>query len=133
MNTTRTRPLVLLIAASIVMVPGMRIASPAHAAPAAQTATPNPAAPHEIVGMRTRTADTSVLPDGQYQTTIYPGPINYQDASGAWQPIDNALVPSSRPGYAYQNSANAYTVSLPQNLSDAPIRLDAGTAWVTFL
>ena len=47
---------------------------------------------------------------------MYPGSVNYQAAGGAWQPIDDTLVPGTGPGLAYQNKANAYALLLPSNL-----------------
>lgn len=52
---------------------------------------------------------------------LYSGSVNYQDATGTWQPIDDFLVPSTAPGYAWQNKANQYTLLLPSTLSAAPI------------
>jgi len=60
------------------------------------------------------------------------GPVNYQDQSGAWQPIDDTLVPSTVPGYAWQNRADGYRVLLPADLGGAPIRVQRGGAWLSF-
>src|SRR5436190_8382442 len=35
------------------------------------------------------------------KAVMYTSPVNYQDATGAWQPIDNTLVPAKSPGYAF--------------------------------
>src|SRR5207249_3100944 len=86
----------------------------------------------EVAALRTQTSDTFAKTDGSYQTVAYPGSINFKDDSGAWQPIDDTLVPTKLPGYAYQNKANRYTMYLPTKLSDAPIRVASGSAWVTF-
>lgn len=85
----------------------------------------------EVVGKRTRTSDTYSL--GQlYEAVVYPGSINYQDAAGKWQPIDNTLVQSSRTGYALTNKANRYAADLPSDLSQAPVRFALGSSWVEF-
>jgi RHS repeat-associated protein len=86
----------------------------------------------EITSLRTRTSDTYQTPSGAYQTVVSAGSMNYQDASGAWQPIDDTLVPSAVAGYAYQNKANAYTVLLPASLGGAPVKVTAGSQWVSY-
>lgn len=72
--------------------------------------------PREIPSLRTRTSDTYVGSNGVY--TVHQSvaeSINYQDATGAWQPISNTLIPArsdlAAAGFAYQNTANAYTVA----------------------
>jgi len=86
----------------------------------------------EIPSRRTRTSRTFALSNGLYEAQIAPGSINYLDGSGTWQPIDNSLTPSSRPGYAYQNRANRYTVFFPTDLTQSPIRVETAAGWVTF-
>lgn len=56
----------------------------------------------EIVSMRTQSSRT-YAEDGHFRLQVFPGSINYKDASGSWQPIENTLVPSSVSGYAYEN------------------------------
>ncbi len=85
----------------------------------------------ELPTLRTRTSHTYLGSDGTYQAQIFPGSINYQDANGAWQPIDNTLVPGRDKDVAYQNKANHYRVQLPPTLQ-APVRINAGDAWVAF-
>ncbi|HZU11738.1 MAG TPA: DNRLRE domain-containing protein [Chloroflexota bacterium] len=85
----------------------------------------------EVVAWRTRTSRT-YNENGVYRSVVYPGSINYQDAQGAWQPIDDTLVPSSVASYAYQNKANRYTVLFPSDLSQAPIRIQLKNSWISF-
>lgn len=85
----------------------------------------------ELPALRTRTSHTYLGSDGTYQAQIFSGSINYQDANGKWQPIDNTLVPSSDKGVAYQNTANHYHLQLPPTLQ-ASVRISAGDAWVAF-
>ena len=74
----------------------------------------------EVPSLRTRTSRTYLV-NGEYQAVLYSGSVNYRDATGAWQPIDNSLVASTVAGYALQNKANQYTLLLPSTLSSAPI------------
>ncbi len=90
----------------------------------------HPVATGQPIG-RTRTSNTYSV-GGQYRSVIYPGSINYKDASGHWQPIDNTLVPSSVNAHAYTNKANRYRVDLPADLGLAPIRVSASGAWLDF-
>jgi RHS repeat-associated protein len=90
------------------------------------------ASTREIESRRTQTSRTFLTADGLYRTELFPGSIHYRDAVGGWEPIDNTLVPSIRPGYAYQNRANRYAVHLPSRLDGAPVRVESGTAWMAF-
>ena len=75
-----------------------------------------PAASHgpEIPALRGMYSRTYEGSHGTAQLVLYPEPVNYRDAHGAWQPIDDSLVPS---GAAYVNRADRYTVKLPTYLS----------------
>jgi len=75
-----------------------------------------------VKGKWTRHART-YADGGKNVTVVYDGPVNYRDSSGEWQPIDDTLVPSGEPGYAYENKADGYTVRFPADLSNDPIRL----------
>src|SRR5919198_758387 len=59
----------------------------------------------ELVDQRNATTRVFLEPDGSSTAEIHSQSINYEDASGAWQPIDPTLVPSTAPGFAWQNSA----------------------------
>ncbi len=83
-----------------------------------------PPSADEVPGLRTRTSRTYLV-NGEYQAVLYSGSVNYRDAAGAWQPIDNSLVPSTVAGYALQNKANQYTLLLPSTLSSAPISFES--------
>jgi hypothetical protein len=80
----------------------------------------------EVVADRSRNSPTFVR-GANFETVVYPGSINYQDAKGHWQPIDDTLVPSSASGYAYQNKANSYSSAFPKSLADTPVHF-AGPA-----
>jgi RHS repeat-associated protein len=97
---------------------------------AAQTAT----APGrvEVPRLRTKYSRTYVTPEGSLEAVVSQGPVNYRDASGAWRPIDDTLVPSTQPGYAWQNRADGYQVLLPADLATAPVRIRRGSAWLSF-
>ena len=85
----------------------------------------------EVASLRTQTSRTYVS-HGVYSRQISPGPVNYQDAQGAWQPIDNTLVPSDAAGYAYTNKANVYRADFPADLSAKPIRIQLQMDWIQF-
>jgi hypothetical protein len=80
----------------------------------------------------TETSNTWLEPDGRLRTEIASGPINFADASGEWQPIDNDLVPSDAAGVAVENAANDFTARLPRDASEKGVRYLAGGAWVSF-
>lgn len=83
--------------------------------------------------MRTATSRTFVGKDGTFEAHIYPVAVNYKDANGNWQPIDNTLVPGTDGGVAgYINGANRLHVELPHVLGTAPVRVSDGSSWVSF-
>ena len=98
----------------------------------APTPKAKPSTPFEKTNLRTRNSRTFSNGGRQLTTLVYPDSVNYRDASGAWQPIDNSLVKTGLAHYAYQNKANRYTVYLPADLASAPIRITFGASWLTF-
>jgi RHS repeat-associated protein len=86
----------------------------------------------EIPELRSRTSRTFLEEPGTYRLEAYAGSINYQDHAGIWQPIDNTLLPSLKPGYALRNKANRYSLELPAALSLAPVRISEGARWISY-
>jgi RHS repeat-associated protein len=86
----------------------------------------------EIAQLRTRTSRTYAEAGGVQRTVFAAEAQNYLDDAGRWQPIDSTLVAADAPGYARRNAANRYRVDLPADLSDAPVRMTTGEAWVAF-
>ncbi|MCA1842332.1 MAG: DNRLRE domain-containing protein, partial [Actinobacteria bacterium] len=86
----------------------------------------------EVVERRTERSRTSVTPDGHFETAFYGVPVNYRDAQGAWQPIDNTLVAGAAPDYGLRNAANRISVSLPATLDKAPVLVKADGRWLAF-
>jgi len=101
----------------------------------APTATAKPASSSlgsEKSNLRTRNSRTFSSGGRQLTTLVYSGSVNYRDASGTWQAIDNSLVKTGLAQYAYQNKANRYSVYLPADIGSAPIRVAFGSSWLTF-
>ena len=86
----------------------------------------------EVVERRGANSRTLAQDDGSYRTDVFAGPVHFSDGAGQWQPIDNTLVPSSRPGAAFESSANSFVVSLPADLATAPVSLSTASAAVGF-
>lgn len=86
---------------------------------------------NEITAARSRNSRT-FMQGGNYETLIYPGSVNYQDAKGQWQPIDDTLVSSSLAGYAFQNKANSYASAFPRSLGDSPVHFASPAGTVDF-
>lgn len=59
--------------------------------PASPAAKASPTSPVELPARRTRNSRTFSV-GGAYKTQLYAAPVNYQDAKGAWQTIDNTMV-----------------------------------------
>lgn len=101
-------------------------------APSTAAAVPEPPAPgKELPALATERSRTYLAPDGTHVTRLFQGTVNFKDARGKLQPVDNTLVASAAPGYAVENKANRYRVQLPRDLGGAPVRLERGEAWVS--
>lgn len=85
----------------------------------------------EIVGLRTRTSRTFQNDFGALETEIFSGSIHYRESGGGWKPIDNSIVASDSPGFAFENRANRYSLKLPPN-ANAPVRVTLGDHWVNY-
>ncbi len=92
-------------------------------------ATPAPEVISEIVEKRTATSRTFELFDGQLETRLFQGPVNYRDEDGSWKPIDEELT--ELPSGALTNGDNAFDVHLPEDLNAAPIRVTRNEEWVS--
>jgi RHS repeat-associated protein len=86
----------------------------------------------EAEGLLSRTADseTLALPGGQLETRIYSAPINYLDAQGNWQPIEEGFE-RQPDGSGLTNGANEFDLELPEQLESAPLRLATDGGWVS--
>src|SRR5262245_31657636 len=62
----------------------------------------------EVVRLRTPNSRTFQRSDGRMETRISSAPMNFRDASGAWQPIDNTLVAGDA---RVHNRAGRYSAS----------------------
>jgi RHS repeat-associated protein len=60
-------------------------------------------------------SDTWSAPHRPLVTRIYNAPVNYKDSAGVWHAIDNALTASPLGGY--ENTANSFSLRLPESLS----------------
>src|SRR4051812_6264095 len=93
-----------------------------------------PAGAREIPALRTRTSDTFADPGltgkgtGGNIAVLSRGSINYKDANGTWQPIDNSLVATTG---GFRNKANAYSLKVPSSLAD-PVTIARGGNSVGF-
>jgi RHS repeat-associated protein len=82
----------------------------------------------ELLSERTATSETFLLPDGARETRIYEAPIQYENADGDWQPIEEGL--ESAQGAALTNGANGIDVSLPAKLGAGAVRVSVGDEWI---
>jgi YD repeat-containing protein len=84
----------------------------------------------EVTSMRTQGSRTFATPEGHYRTELFTHSIHHRDGEGAWQPIDDTLVSSTKASYEWENAANRYTLLLPEDLSEAPVLVEEGGHWV---
>ncbi|HEY2768242.1 MAG TPA: RHS repeat-associated core domain-containing protein, partial [Solirubrobacteraceae bacterium] len=74
----------------------------------------------EIAGLRTATSRTFEATNGAAETVISTSPINFRDALGRWQPINDNLVPQ---GGGLKNIADADQATLPRTLGAEEVQL----------
>ena len=86
----------------------------------------------EIARLRTASSRTYAVRGGKLQTILSTVPVNYRDAKGAFQPIDDTLVPSTAGGAGFQNRANSYALTLPRRIESGATRVAVGPASVGF-
>ena len=87
----------------------------------------------EDPSQRDAMSSTFANPDGTWTTEVSPVPVNYRDDQGRWQPIDNRLVATGRPGFAAENAANGFRLLVPSDVGAAPVRLeDDRGGWMSF-
>ena len=72
---------------------------------------------------------SSIASNGLHETQFSNAPINYKDAQGAWQPIDDSLVATTSGGW--HNKADSSSVQLPADLS-SPVTLSSGSSSIGF-
>jgi hypothetical protein len=84
----------------------------------------------ELPDLRHRSARTFQRADGLRVARIYARPVNFANAAGDWQELDNTLGASSRPGFAFAPKAGGVDVDLPHDITD-PLRVGFGAAAVT--
>jgi RHS repeat-associated protein len=59
-----------------------------------------------------------------YVERVYASPVNYRGSDGSWHAVDDALVPRALGGY--ENSANSFSLVLPESLSSSVTLSEAG-------
>jgi RHS repeat-associated protein len=90
---------------------------------------PGAAAPvKELPDERTATSSTFELHSGLRETRVYANPINYKEADGDWEPIDEGLEETD--DGAIVNGASSVDVSLPTELQEGAARLTIGEEWI---
>lgn len=84
----------------------------------------------EVRGLWTDSSRTWEVAEGTYRTQLFTSPVNFRDDKGRWQAIDPTLVPSSEPGFAWQNTAGPVRVLFPASLATGGVRVQRGGSWV---
>ena len=82
----------------------------------------------EIAELRTRKARSYRGDERVATTRVYARSVNFKDASGEWQPIDNSLAAH---GDVLRNKANRYEVELPTQIAGNAVKVTEGDAWVS--
>jgi RHS repeat-associated protein len=79
--------------------------------------------------LRTATSNTYLTSTGSRVLLSYPGPVNYEDSSGAYQPIDDTAVTNADGGWS--NQANSYVANVPSTLAQ-PVSITSAGNSVSF-
>lgn len=112
------RRLTLLVLAGLVScVSAATNASATGGVPTPTTATFSGAGGRASAPSWTPTTRSHANRDGSVTVRVYDHPVNYEDASGTWMPIDDRLIASSSPGFAYQNASNAFAVRFADHVA----------------
>jgi RHS repeat-associated protein len=90
---------------------------------------PQGSQPEELPEERTATSVTLRLPDGSREARIYGTPINYLDAEGDWQPIEEGLEEAD--DGTVVNGRTNFALGLPQQLDEDPVEIATGGLWLT--
>ena len=68
----------------------------------------DPGVSGEIVNRRTASTRTVSNDDGSLTTSLFAGPVHYQDSGGTWRTIDTRLGRSTRQGYRWSAAHNSF-------------------------
>jgi RHS repeat-associated protein len=85
-----------------------------------------PSKPTEVPGRRDEFQTVVANPDGTSTITVNAGRVNYQDAGGAWQPIDTTLVPDVSDGFTLRTKANDVVVRINPEPKDGQVAVVSG-------
>jgi RHS repeat-associated protein len=99
-----------------------------HSRAATYRPSPRRSAARELPGQRTETSDTWLLPDGAREARIYDSAVNYREGE-EWKPIEEGF---SSIGDHLEEDGHPFDVTLPDNLSESPIRMDDEGDWISF-
>ena len=85
--------------------------------------------PHELADKRTVSSRTYDNGDGTYTYESYAQPVNYFDQEeGGWKHIDSSLEATMSPsGSGFKNRANAFSVFLPDRISQQAVSISSGS------
>jgi RHS repeat-associated protein len=89
-----------------------------------------PSTAAELPQERTATSNTYLLANGARQSEIFPSPINFQNADGEWEPIDEDLEESASGGIT--NGANSFDLQLPEGMGEEAVHLAEDGSWVSY-
>jgi RHS repeat-associated protein len=133
-NTSPIKLFGLILAVVVALCSSIALAYAADSGDGASEAENLSAAPSdpdgvELKGERTATSQTFQLQDGSRETRVFEAPINYQDAQGDWQPIQEGL--ESADGGALTNGENVFDLRLPARIGAGAVRLSIGDRWVS--
>lgn len=85
----------------------------------------------ELPGLRTATSRSFLTATGSHVLMSYAGPVNYKDAKGAFQPIDDTALPTSSGG-GWHNTASSYHGNVPSSLANHAVTVSEGSATLGF-
>lgn len=88
--------------------------------------------PGWVPELSTERTNVYLQEDGSYRAEAFAARVNFVNGQGDLAPIDNELIDAAGDIYAVRNTANDYTLELPEDAGDSPVRIAAGDHWATF-
>ncbi|HEX2296591.1 MAG TPA: DNRLRE domain-containing protein [Actinomycetota bacterium] len=125
-DSLRRAALTLAVAVTGMLLPTIGVNAQGHGAEPAEPARP------ELVGRRTQTSKTYLNPDGTLTTTLFSGPVHYDDGRGNWEEIQDELVPTDSGPFAIRNGKNAFDVAFKPDVEEGFLRFGTGQATFDF-
>jgi RHS repeat-associated protein len=108
-------------------VPGPAVVSQGASGGAGDSVSP---AGEPVASLSTAFSDTWKTAHAGLVSRVFATPVNYAESDGKWAPIEDALTPRALGGY--ENTANSFSLTLPESLANGVTLTDQAGHSVSF-